>query len=449
LEQFLPTVVVWTAAAFAVLALHRSGDVIERRWLGAALIFQILMISASFYVVFFVYRAGDPLGYLARSVEIRAAVQAHPDRHLFDLVRMILQQSSPLDEYLWARGGSTKTLTGLVTVLRFGLADSAYAIATLLGFASFFGRVAMYRGFRLALPEIDPKYVFGACMLVPSVVFWSGGIVKESLAVCGLGLLVYGLAHSVERGDVRRGVAFLIPGAVLVFLLKAYFLVPFAVASGVWVATHRGSLRGRHGAQFRPERLVLAGMLTMVVVAGLGVVFPSYALPNLVDEVSERQERGVARAGDSTFLDEAQTSGNAASVARWAPFAVLTALTRPFLFEARSPVLLVSAAEMSVFLVLALRLLFVTGPARIVSRLLGSPALAFCAVMTFGAALGIGLSTVNLGTMARYRAPMLPFYALLLLGVGAPAMRTYVRRRRAAPLAAVSDNTASAGISPR
>lgn len=362
---------------------------------------------------------------------------------------MILQQTSPLDEYLWASGRSTKTLTGLVTLLRFGLADSAYAIASTLGFASFFGRVAMYRGFRLALPELDARLVYAACMLVPSVVFWSGGIVKESLAVAGLGLLVYGLAHQVERNDSRRGIPAVAMGATLVFMQKAYFLVPFAVAAGVWIATHRGEIREKVGAAFRPERFVLGGLLSLVVVAGVGAVFPSYAVTNLVDEVSERQEQGVDRTGGSTFLDEAQISGDAASVARWAPIAVLTALSRPFLFEARSPVLLVSAAEMSIFLLLILRLLFVTGPSRVVARVLGSPALAFCAVMTFGAALGIGLSTVNLGTMARYRAPMLPFYALLLLGAGTPAMRAYVRRRRVVVAQSPLPITASAGISPR
>ena len=155
----------------------------------------------------------------------------------------------------------------------------------------------MYRGFRLALPELDARLVYAACMLVPSVVFWSGGIVKESLAVAGLGLLVYGLAHQVERNDSRRGIPAVAMGATLVFMQKAYFLVPFAVAAGVWIATHRGEIREKVGAAFRPERLVLGGLLSLVVVAGVGAVFPSYAVNNLVDEVSERQEQGVDRTG--------------------------------------------------------------------------------------------------------------------------------------------------------
>jgi hypothetical protein len=54
-------------------------------------------------------------------------------------------------------------------------------------------------------------------------------------------------------------------------------------------------------------------------------------------------------------------------------------------------------------------------PAGLVQRVRQSPALMFCAVfvMTFGVA--VGLSTLNLGTLSRYRIPMMPFFFVLLL----------------------------------
>lgn len=293
----------------------------------------------------------------------------------------------------------------------------------------------------MAVPEVRPLYVFASCLLVPSVLFWSGGIVKESLAIGGLGLLVYGAARWIERDDRVGAMPWLVVGALTVLLLKAYFLVPFAAAAGVWAAARRGIIRRGRRVEIRPERLLAGGVLALAGFVVVGSIFPSYALPNLIEEVAYRQELGAARAGGSTFVEETQVQRNAVSVLLWAPIGLITALVRPLLFEARSPVLLVSAAEMTVYLFLIARIVLGAGVTSALRRMLASPGLIFCAVMTLGVALGVGLSTVNMGTPARYRAPMLPFYTVLLLGMGA----TLVRRRR--PSSPVMRD--SGGIEPR
>ena len=39
----------------------------------------------------------------------------------------------------------------------------------------------------------------------------------------------------------------------------------------------------------------------------------------------------------------------------------------------------------------------------------------FCAVFTLALALGTGLASTNMGTLSRYRAPMMPFFFVLLM----------------------------------
>ena len=51
----------------------------------------------------------------------------------------------------------------------------------------------------------------------------------------------------------------------------------------------------------------------------------------------------------------------------------------------------------------------------LVRRVTANPALMFCFVFVLVLAMGTGLSTANLGTLSRYRAPMMPFFLLLLL----------------------------------
>jgi hypothetical protein len=105
------------------------------------------------------------------------------------------------------------------------------------------------------------------------------------------------------------------------------------------------------------------------------------------------------------------------------PLGVATALFRPLLIEGTNPLLAISALEMTVFTVLVLRGLRNGRTVLLLARRSALFSMCITFVAVFSVALGI--STTNLGTLARYRAPMMPFYAMALVGMSAA-----VRRRR-------------------
>lgn len=100
---------------------------------------------------------------------------------------------------------------------------------------------------------------------------------------------------------------------------------------------------------------------------------------------------------------------------KFAPLAVTNAFFRPIVFEARNGPMLGAALENTVFTIFLLQLVFGKTRALVPGIVARSPflfsAVVFCGV--FG--LGVGLATANLGTMSRYRAPMMPFYVTTLL----------------------------------
>ena len=49
-----------------------------------------------------------------------------------------------------------------------------------------------------------------------------------------------------------------------------------------------------------------------------------------------------------------------------------------------------------------------------------TPFLVFCLVFVITFGLAVGLASTNLGTLSRYRAPLLPFFAVLLLVLSKP-----------------------------
>jgi hypothetical protein len=121
-----------------------------------------------------------------------------------------------------------------------------------------------------------------------------------------------------------------------------------------------------------------------------------------------------------------------------APLALGTALFRPFLFEARNAVQLVTALESTVLLVMVLQTIRRRRWSGLMQQVRTSPVLMFCLVFVLALALGTGLATTNMGTLSRYRAPMSPFYFILILvtwsegrsvrRAGAAAQPSHLRR---------------------
>jgi hypothetical protein len=107
----------------------------------------------------------------------------------------------------------------------------------------------------------------------------------------------------------------------------------------------------------------------------------------------------------------------------FAPLALGTALFRPFIFEVRNVQTALAAVETTALLLL----LFSSASRRswrgIWRDCASSPELMFCLVFTLMMATAVGLTTTNLGTLSRYRMPMEPFLALLVLTISAPVTR--------------------------
>jgi hypothetical protein len=101
----------------------------------------------------------------------------------------------------------------------------------------------------------------------------------------------------------------------------------------------------------------------------------------------------------------------------FAPLALVSSLYRPFLFEASSLQVAINALETAVLLALTLRAFAVNGVAGTFGRIWQSPLLAHCLIFAaiFGTAVGLG--TTNLGTLSRYRMPLVPFFAFALLSL--------------------------------
>ncbi len=334
-----------------------------------------------------------------------------------EYMRLILQQEVwlPMDIF-GHEGSSTTSMIGMCAFLMAATGSSQLGTGAFFSVLAFSGQATMYVAFRGLFPERYRTRLVVAILLVPSAVFWTSGVVKEAVAIAGLGWMVWGLySWQVHRkwqwGLVAGGV-----GWVMVAVSKSYVLFPFVIAAGVWWFWQRSlAVKGSVAVAAKPLYILGAAVVAVVAMVGLGALFPQYSLGSLAEETAELQYQGQRVEGGSSYAignpDETSLTGQLA----FAPVAMTASLFRPFVWEAHNAVAVINGLEMAVILWCWLVIWWrrgIAGTWRLVTK---SPPLMFCLVFVLLFSLGVGLATTNLGTLSRYRVPMMPMYALLLV----------------------------------
>ncbi len=315
-------------------------------------------------------------------------------------------------------GSSTGSMMGLSGWVQYILGDHLLASSVLFGVASLLGKLTLYHAFRARMPVALARPALFGCLLVPSVVFWSCGVLKESVAMAALGPTVFGLVLVLERKPMQ-GALLVFVGSFVIFLIKPYILVALAGAGALWLVSSRAAKRRR---ALRGRDMILGAGAAVIGVLLIGELVPQFAVGNLGSALDRLQSVGERTHGGSNFSlggADATLLGQMAL----APLALLTSLFRPFPFETGgSPLVALGALETLVLSWFFVRGLSRNGVQRCVRYSLSNPELLFAAtfVLLFGVA--VGLASSNFGTLARYRIPMLPFFVFMVLSFNRPGL---------------------------
>jgi hypothetical protein len=287
-------------------------------------------------------------------------------------------------------------------------------IALFFAIISFTGVWAMYLTFIKIRPGIY-KELATATLFVPSVFFWGSGLMKDSLCLGALGWVFY----TFYKGAIQKRsllfcsvVGFLF--AYFIVLVKVYILLCFLPAALLWVFNENST---------RIKSTVLR-ILAKPVLLGVGALLAFYAATNLtkgdekydVDKIGERSkivsqylyETSVKQNGSAYTLGE--QDGTLTGMVKLVPQAIVVSLYRPFLWEAKNPVMLLSAVEALIFLIFTLRIIIRSGFFKTMSLIISTPSLTLCFLFALAFSGTVGVVSNNFGTLVRYKIPMVPFY---------------------------------------
>jgi hypothetical protein len=381
----------------------------------------------SFIQVWFtraMYGSGDMVGYTGAGESLATTMRLDPGEYVPEVLRLLFHQEAQLPIDIIGAGSSTGSMAALAGLLTFITGGSLYTLSLCVSIGSHFGLVALYRAFREVFPAVSTKRLLFAALFVPSEVFWSSGLIKEGVAVFGLGYVVWGLQRLL-RGINVGAIAWLALGAIVVGLFKPYILVALTAGAVGYVAVN--SSKGRDILS-RPGSIVLGAFLGVIGSAIILRLFPNYSPDAIAEQAAYLQEMGQVKPGGSTYSMGDATRTSFAGQIAFAPVALVTSLFRPFVFEARSPQVFVNAIETSCIFYLSMRILFrrkLSETWEIVTR---QPMLVFALIFVALFGVGVGLTTTNMGTLSRYRMPLVPFLWTFVFVMSSPVTQSTVAR---------------------
>lgn len=416
MDEVLPIVLVSVLGAILAAASSAGLSQRERKWVTVSFFMHVGFACAQVPLVRSFYGGGDMFMYFRYGEILAQMMEADPLHVVPEVTALLVHRQPHLPMMVIGAGGSTGTMSALAAWTFYLLGPSMYAASIAFAMLSLSGKIWMYRVFRA---NVDPTFrwpVAIAALFLPSLVFWSSGLIKEALVVAGLGWGLYGLHLWIREGRPTVAWTLMAAGAIPLLLVKPYILFPLLLAGGSWYYWARSLTRGR--VAIRPAYFAVATLLGVGGIVLLGQHFPEYSLDNFTARTTDLQQLG--RRGGSSFGSSGDVPTTLIGQFAYAPAALLTSLFRPFLFEVHNAPSLVNAVETTVLALLFARIFVTRSLGKVRRQILDDPFLVFCFVFVAAFGIAVGLASSNLGTLSRYRSPLLPFFVVLLVVLGRP-----------------------------
>jgi len=294
--------------------------------------------------------------------------------------------------------------------------DSYLIISLFFATFSFFGLWCMFRVFHKIYPSYN-KPLFITFFMIPSVLFWGSGVMKDTLSLGFLGIGFYNayLFFMEKKYQAKIFVAFSISFYFL-YLLKPYIAMAFVPSFIFWYIFKIISLQKN---KFVKAMWIIIPSLVMIFYLAFGnlnEIIAENAVETLAENMQETQQNYIrATPDDGALIDYGEIVPTPLGIARIVPQALVATLFRPFLWEARKMTSLIAALEGAFLAFFTLYVFLKRGPFNSFRAVFSDSTIAFSLLFSIVFATAIGLNCFNLGTLVRYKIPCLPFYLVSLL----------------------------------
>ena len=256
-----------------------------------------------------------------------------------------------------------------------------------------------------------------ACFFIPTVTFWCSGISKDTIVLSSFFFLLYHIFSILDEKRKFRinNLFYIILYVFILYHTRSFMLT--AIGGPILLSFGIGFLKKiskNKGLIFFVRFFIIIGTIISIIIAASQVesILPEEYL-NEMAVVQQDFKNNQTYTGPrySLGIEDYSPTGMLLS----APSAIIAAFFRPFLWEASSAFLLLSALEGTLLFYLLFRFVFSNGGILIrIQSIRKNEFLIFCFVFVLILGFFVGFSSVLLNVLIRFKAPILPLLVLLL-----------------------------------
>lgn len=378
-------------------------------------------------IYLFYYRGGDTLAYYYDASPLMKLLVTDPVWFFKFILgfynrypEILLGDTRSTATYYLTKGSATLTTLRIAGVLNIFCCNSFVVLTFMFAFICYH---FVWRVFKLMVslyPVLHKQFSY-AFLMIPSVIFWGSGIGKDTIMLGAIMLFFHTYYSVVIRREFKTShfIMFFI-AAYVITLIRGFIL--FTLIPCVMLMTtayYQKQIRSSFVRFLIGPILLAAGMgASYFFVKSLGDTVESYKIDSLEKKAegfhSWHSHIGAIEGGSSYSLG-GDVSYTPAGILRQAPMATVIALFGPFIWQIRSPVMMLSGIESLVFLYFTLKILFNRKVYKLGTALFGDPIVAYCIPFTLILAIAIGMTSFNYGALVRYKTPILPFFACTII----------------------------------
>lgn len=303
------------------------------------------------------------------------------------------------------------SLTGLISTL--GL--RAFIPTTILVSAfSYLGVWKLYLFFTDFYPHLKKQMAI-AVLFVPSVLFWGSGAMKDTYTFAASAWFVYTIYMIFfKKQKIPLNIFLCLINVIIIISVKPYVFVALLPGILVWALFKRvKDIKNKVLASITLPFMIVAGFgITLFVFTSIQSKMGKYGNIDTAVKQAQTIQEDLLRSEQygANSYNLGKIDGTLTGMLRIAPMAVITGMYRPFLWEARNPVMLLSGLENFILLTLTLYLLIKLKFVKFFQYIFSDPILLFSLLFAIFFLFAVGMATANFGALVRYKIPALPFF---------------------------------------
>jgi hypothetical protein len=385
------------------------------------------------------YKGGDTLNYWEHALLINSSFQDS----FYTWLKVLTGTANlydvdvfPYTAKMWWYGSTADYVVPQVAAFLGMFTMTTYLPTTVIYAAlSYIGIWKMFVVFSKLYPRLTKQMAF-AFLFIPSVVFWGSGLMKDTITFSCIGWVTH-FCYLIffENKKIILNSALALFFLYIIYIIKSYIVIAFLPAALLWGV-------GLLSYKIKDSRLIIFARYFLYAIAIAGIVliggrlqaemFGDYNVENVANKsfVTRDYLYRVSMETDGSGYTLGDFDPTLMGMLEMAPAGVNVTLFRPYPWEAKKPIIMLSALEALFFLVFSIFVVFRNNPLKVLQRVMADETLQFCLVFTLIFAFAVGISTSNFGSLSRYKIPCMPFYTAFLFILFYPPKEEIVLRNK-------------------